>query len=692
MATTRDADGRQVELRTWRDESSQPDTTRWLYDRAGMVTNKVYADGLGPSYTYLADGRLSARAWARDVTTAYGYSDDASGRMQTVTYSDPTPNVTSRYDLAGRQVAVTDRTGPRTFSYNALSRQTAETNSLAVIERQYDALGRSVGYDLLLPAFTNETFAIRYAHDAVGRFSQVSNYEFHVSYAYLPGSAMIVGVTNNLGYGLIRAYEPCRDLITEISNVWGFAAIASFQYQNDAAGRRTSRVDDGAITNVFGYNLRSEVTNAVMATNLYAYLYDDIGNRISSAVSAPPRETFYTANQLNQYTEIRSAETNSPTYDAEGNMLTHGPWAYTWDAENRPITVSSNATLVVSNAYDYMSRRALKTTATTTTHFIWDGWNMVAEIAINQQTGITNITQYIWGLDLSGSLQGAGGVGGLLAVIKDTGIYYPAYDGNGNVTDYVDTNGTVVGHREYDSFGATTALTGSQKDYLHVWFSTKYIEQETGFTYFGRRCYAPDHARWTNRDPSHEEGGINLYEFVMNNPVCLHDPLGLCSCTFHRGTETSVELGRRARLPRAAGLTLGVFRLNRRSSRCGLNSWKYRVTVTPCHADIYIASDSADPAYTERHENTHFRYYERFYDSVVDAHRIWENTCLCRPCYEAVTTWLDALSDFYIEWRDFKDGQLDGAPQWILDGIQARMRSHNFAVQSATTEVQEKCR
>jgi hypothetical protein len=69
-ATARDADGRQAELRTWRDEAGQPDATRWHYDLAsGIVTNKVYADGLGPAYAYLPDGRLSQRTWARGVET-----------------------------------------------------------------------------------------------------------------------------------------------------------------------------------------------------------------------------------------------------------------------------------------------------------------------------------------------------------------------------------------------------------------------------------------------------------------------------------------------------------------------------------------------------------------------------------------------------------------------------------------------
>ena len=48
---------------------------------------------------------------------------------------------------------------------------------------------------------------------------------------------------------------------------------------------------------------------------------------------------------------------------------------------------------------------------------------------------------YIWGMDLSGTIQGAGGVGGLLAVDQEgLDTFYVTYDGNGNVSEYIATN------------------------------------------------------------------------------------------------------------------------------------------------------------------------------------------------------------------------------------------------------------
>ena len=83
--------GEKISMTTYRSESlSNGDVTTWLRDEAtGLVTNKVYADGQGPSYSYTPDGRLATRTWARGVVTAYAY--DSSGALTNTVYSDGTP-------------------------------------------------------------------------------------------------------------------------------------------------------------------------------------------------------------------------------------------------------------------------------------------------------------------------------------------------------------------------------------------------------------------------------------------------------------------------------------------------------------------------------------------------------------------------------------------------------------------------
>jgi RHS repeat-associated protein len=124
-------------------------------------------------------------------------------------------------------------------------------------------------------------------------------------------------------------------------------------------------------------------------------------------------------------------------------------------------------------------------------------------------------------------MQGAGGVGGLLSVTDSTGTCYPTFDGNGNVSEYLDSTGSIVAHYEFDPFGKTTVATGSKaNDFAHR-FSTKTLDLTTGLYYYGYRWYDPETGRWPSRDPIEEMGGVNLYGFVGNDGVGWIDLLGL---------------------------------------------------------------------------------------------------------------------------------------------------------------------
>ncbi len=133
-----------------------------------------------------------------------------------------------------------------------------------------------------------------------------------------------------------------------------------------------------------------------------------------------------------------------------------------------------------------------------------------------------------WTLDLSETLQGAGGVGGLLAVSVNGSFYFPCYDNNGNVTKYIDESGSVVASYAYDAFGRIIAQTGFLADVFPHRFSTKYFDSETGLYYYGYRFYHPALMRWLTRDPIAEKGGVNLYvfEIVAGSDLTLLAPEG----------------------------------------------------------------------------------------------------------------------------------------------------------------------
>ena len=184
------------------------------------------------------------------------------------------------------------------------------------------------------------------------------------------------------------------------------------------------------------------------------------------------------------------------------------------------------------NRFCAKSRRVKKVTPNATAVFFYDDWNLIEE-RIAYADGTTSTVKYYWGKDLSGSLQGAGGVGGLLYLTVDGVIYIPCYDNNGNITKYVDANGNVIASYTYDVFGKWIAKAGVLADFFRHRFSTKYFDVETELYYYGYRFYSPYLMRWLNRDPIEENGGLNLYGFCGNNGISNIDVLGFGRWNFN---------------------------------------------------------------------------------------------------------------------------------------------------------------
>ena len=187
------------------------------------------------------------------------------------------------------------------------------------------------------------------------------------------------------------------------------------------------------------------------------------------------------------------------------------------------------------NRYDHLDRRVQKITPEAAHTFFYDGWLLTKEIVANTN-GTTDVIEYHWGKDLSGTIGGAGGVGGLLYLAISNSstpnsstrqLYIPFYDAYGNVMGYWDAQGNVVAEYTYDAFGKLISSSGPMADVFSFRYSTKYFDVETGFYYYGYRFYSPELKRWITRDPIGEEGGVNLYVYCENASTHLFDPNGL---------------------------------------------------------------------------------------------------------------------------------------------------------------------
>jgi len=297
----------------------------------------------------------------------------------------------------------------------------------------------------------------------------------------------------------------------------------------------------------------SIATNAVTVNGQTAYRKGEycrqqlsVGNSSGavwqSVTNASPGQTSVIGNQfVPQTPELFK-------YDLDGNLISDGRWNYGWDAENRLVALTNNTAIgpqqVIRFEYDAKGRRIHKQvwgnnvgsgSPTNDVKFVYDGWNLVA--LLNAPSSL--LETFLWGLDLSGSLQSAGGVGGLLEVVycgATTTNCFAAFDGNGNVAALVDaSNGTSTAQYEYGPFGEVLRATGPMAKANPFRFSSKYQDDETDLLNYGYRYYNANTGRWLSRDKAAESGGHNLYAFVENKPASAVDGDGRFIAWFAAG-------------------------------------------------------------------------------------------------------------------------------------------------------------
>jgi RHS repeat-associated protein len=265
-------------------------------------------------------------------------------------------------------------------------------------------------------------------------------------------------------------------------------------------------------------------TNATLADGNNSYTataYDTFGRTASDSVtlSLPATVNF--------------------SYDGNGNLTNDGRRVFEYDYENQLTNVYVASAWKSVFQYDAFGRRRVRK------EYGWSGsaWVLTNEVRyvydamfVVQERDGNNLAlvSYTRGNDLSGSLQGAGGIGGLLARSETSNLQSPhAYyhaDGNGNVTALVDTNGFIVARYQYDPYGNLLGMSGPLAEVNAYRFSSKEWHANAGFCYYGFRYYEPNLQRWLNQDPIQEWGGLNLYQFVLNDPGNWYDPYGLDGC------------------------------------------------------------------------------------------------------------------------------------------------------------------
>ncbi len=545
------------------------------YDKLNRLTNMV--DAVGTTvYGYDAIGQLLNEdgPWSSDALS-YSYANRLRTGLSVQSASASAWAQSYGYDAGRRLKSVVSPVGEFDYIYNPTRLQRVDELTLpggAYITNTFDNVARLTGTYLKNSGGTSlDSYAYGY-NKAGQRTNVVRTSGDYVNYTYDNMGELKTaigkeagGVTNRWQEQFGYAYDAAGNLNYRTNNT------LLQQFNVNSLNELTTTTNGGRLT-VAG-STTSPATNVTVNTS-NAVLYADVafastnqpwvyGDNTYTAIA----KDVYGRKDTNSLT-VNLSGTNSYTYDLNGNLLSDGKRGFDYDDENELIRVTLTNTWKSEFTYDGKMRRRI------TKDFIWNGsaWTQTNEIhyvydgnVVVQERDTNNLplVSYTRGNDLSGSMQGAGGIGGLLGrtdmgrLIGGAGLAHAVYhaDGNGNVTCLIYTNQTIAAKYLYDPFGSTLSQYGALADANAYRFSSKEWNNNSGLYYYLYRYYDPNLQRWPNRDPLGELGfegisqyswhlphfrpveyleGPNLFEFIINDPITSIDARGMMSIVIRR--------------------------------------------------------------------------------------------------------------------------------------------------------------
>ena len=515
---------------------------RFTYDSLSrLLTSKNPETGQTPiSYSYDADGDLLTKTNTRGITISYSPSGspiDALNRVTQTTYSDGTPTVTFSYDAGtngiGHRTGMVDGSGSSTWSYDPMGRESSEQRTIGSGPGVTKTVGTLYNLDGSARQITypsGNVVTITPGDHGLPASVTDASHSYALGVGYGP-TGLLTGATYGQtgGFnGIVQSNSYNSRLQPAVlSAATSAATLMSLMYDfglgtNDNGNVYhiwNEKVANHSRDQAFTYDGLNRISTARNATwgvqvNLDAWgnVAGTTGISGTSLVNPMPLPSDLGANGSNQPTSSQIAYTFSG-----GNLTSDGSHSYSYDAEDRIITVGSTA-----YTYDGEGNRVKKSTGT----LYWG-----QGLAESDTSG--NITsEYVF-------------LNGKRVARRDpaTGnVYYFLSDHLGSSNVVTDANGKIQNESDFYPYGGENSLSNNLSN--HYKFTGKERDAESGLDYFGARYYSSVIGRFSSPDsvsgdPMNPQSW-NLYSYVQNNPLSRIDPDGH-DCVVQTRTSNTTE-------------------------------------------------------------------------------------------------------------------------------------------------------
>lgn len=529
-------------------------TTRYKYQAARLI--QIDHPNQQTAYGYDAAGRVnfirrSIAGHAYITKTCFGSSCESgtSTAQQALNGADPLYGLPTQQILADSSMLRVQYNNKRQATHiiwmDALGTEhqlLADAKHHPVFGLSGYTLGNGIGLNL---QFDNAGRTTQFAYSAPGTADAKTN------------KVASVNMTN-----IFDRINPIRAAQAVPAKAGPFASLlpnANLVY--DPVGRIRS-ITRNNTEQSFDYDAHDRLIAERKATTERTYNYDLVGNRIDTTQTASNR--------------LQGVE-----YDASGRPLSipQGQRTLSYDAAGRISQVQiaspnaqspAKAPLTARYAYNENGARISKTVDQHTTHFLYDGPNLAAEM--DAQGNIT--AQYVWmghiplakltyaapvaprseqvGWFKRNAAKAAIVLGLSQALVPQSiqaaidtqaHIGYIHSDHRGAPQLVTDQNAQAIWQADTAAYGQTkilnaglianrvSAASAASKGYaiyvLQLRLPGQYEDSETGWHYNIQRTYDPATGRYLESDPLGLRAGINTYGYANGDPVRFVDPWGL---------------------------------------------------------------------------------------------------------------------------------------------------------------------